>query len=500
MKPKFSSVVFSFFILFFLTISTFAQVGNEFPIEISEEQTFAMGFAEDADKYVIVMRRESETSGADIVAQFHSKTDHSLIGNPIVLGSTVIPPEEFDLGLIQVAFDGERFLVVWTNGENGGIQYRFINAQTYELSNTFSDTTLPAYLSTNALHFNPTLNKYLLISSIKQPSGYYIIKNFIHIDGFLESSSPIFSFPTSKENCTAFGDSKYLIASVKVVSGYSDYEVWGKFINQDGSNIGSEFLIDGSNYASNNPIFVMYVDGKFICVFPDEESTGWKLYARIVNTDGTVQSERYLISNSSWLLPFIILGDNSMLVTSTSINPNPDSCFVFGKFFDFSLNPISYKFIIYDQLNGKIPISGIGSYRNNKYYVYTNRVNIAFTPDSSIYFSNGDVYGISVDALTGVDDYVIIPDKIELYQNYPNPFSNSTTFKFALNVPAHVKLSVYNIIGQQVATVVDENMKPGYYEIPWSVVNGDNTLTNGTYYYKLEVEDKTLVKKMMLMR
>jgi len=476
------------------------SVGNEFPIEISDEQTFAMSFAEDADKYVIVMRRESETSGADIVAQFHSKTDHSLIGNPIVLGSTVIPPEDFDLGFIQVAFDGERFLVVWTNGENGGIQYRFIHAQTYELSNTFSDTTLPAYLNTNALHFNPSLNKYLLISSIKQPSGHYIIKNFIHIDGFLESSSPIFSFPTRKENCTAFGDSKYLIASIKEVSGYSDYEVWGRFIHQDGSNIGSEFLIDGSNYPSDNPIFVMYVDGKFICIFPDEESTGWKLYARIVNTDGTVQPERYLISNFGWLSPFMILGDNSMLVTSTSINLNPDSCFVFGKFFDFSLNPIGDEFIIYDQLNGKVPAGGFGSYRNNKYYVYTNRVNIVFTPDSSIYFSNGDVYGVSVDAPTGVDDDVIIPEKIELYQNFPNPFSNSTIFKFSLNVPAHVKLSVYNINGQQVATIVDKNMKPGYYEIPWSAADGDYKLTNGIYFYRLEAGDKIFVKKMTLMQ
>jgi len=159
MKLKYSSVFLSFIILLFSTINTLAQVGNEFPIEISDEQTFATGFAEDADKYLIVMRRESRTLGADIVAQFHSKTDHSLIGNPIVLGSTVISPEDFDLGLIQAAFDGERFLVVWTHGENGGIQYRFIHAQTYELSNTFSDATLSAYLSTNALHFNPSVNK-----------------------------------------------------------------------------------------------------------------------------------------------------------------------------------------------------------------------------------------------------------------------------------------------------------------------------------------------------
>jgi hypothetical protein len=43
-------------------------------------------------------------------------------------------------------------------------------------------------------------------------------------------------------------------------------------------------------------------------------------------------------------------------------------------------------------------------------------------------------------------------------------------------------------------------MEPGYYEIPWLPADGDHSLTNGIYYYKLEVGDKTFVKKMMLMR
>jgi len=100
----------------------------------------------------------------------------------------------------------------------------------------------------------------------------------------------------------------------------------------------------------------------------------------------------------------------------------------------------------------------------------------------------------------GIEEETEFPKEFALYQNSPNPFSNSTIFKFSLNVPAHVKLSVYNIRGQQLATIVDENMKPGYYEIPWSPANEDYALTNGIYYYKLEVGDKTFVKKMMLMR
>ena len=100
----------------------------------------------------------------------------------------------------------------------------------------------------------------------------------------------------------------------------------------------------------------------------------------------------------------------------------------------------------------------------------------------------------------GIEEETEFTKEFALSQNYPNPFSNSTTFKFALNVPAHIKLSVYNIIGRRVATIINENMEPGYYEIPWLPADGDHSLTNGIYYYKLEVGDKTFVKKMILIR
>jgi hypothetical protein len=117
------------------------------------------------------------------------------------------------------------------------------------------------------------------------------------------------------------------------------------------------------------------------------------------------------------------------------------------------------------------------------------------------YAGNEDAFILKFEAsVGGIEEEVEFPKEFALYQNYPNPFSNSTTFRFSLNVPAYVKLSVYNTIGQRVATIVDENMEPGYYEIPWSPASGDDALTNGIYYYKLEVGDKTLVRKMVLMR
>lgn len=496
MNFKNSFLAFSIFLITLLPLTTFAQVGNEFSIEVGMDSTFA--FAVDASKYMIVYRRERGLSGAEVVAQFHSKTDNLLIGNPIVLGTTVIPPWDFDLDVFQAAFDGERFLVVWTNGTNGGIQYRFINAQTFELSNLYSFPSLPSYLSINGLHFNSSLNKFLLISSIKQPSGHYIIKNFIRRDGFLESSSPVIPFPTRKENCTAFGDSKYLVVSIKEASGGYDYEVWGSFLNQDGSTLGSEFLIDGSNYPSDNPVFVIFVNGKFICVFPDQESTGWKLYARIINSDGTVQPGRYLISNSGWLSPCVIKGDNSLLFTSTSFNPDPNFCLVLGKFYDFNMSSLSDEFIIYEPKFGKIPMGGFGSYGNNKFYVYTNRVNIFFSQDSSLYFSNGDIYGVSINAPTGVDDEINLPVSNELHQNYPNPFNPSTKISFSLSNSSPVTIKLYDVLGNEIATLLNEFKSAGKHSFELNA--NQLNMQSGVYFYRMIAENYQSVRKMVYLK
>jgi len=100
----------------------------------------------------------------------------------------------------------------------------------------------------------------------------------------------------------------------------------------------------------------------------------------------------------------------------------------------------------------------------------------------------------------GVDDSLIVLST-KLNPNFPNPFSNSTTISFSLKEKSHVKLSVYNIKGQLVATLLNDEMNPGKdYKIIWSGKSGNNRLANGIYFYKLETRNKTFIKKMILMR
>ena len=89
-----------------------------------------------------------------------------------------------------------------------------------------------------------------------------------------------------------------------------------------------------------------------------------------------------------------------------------------------------------------------------------------------------------------------IPKVYSLEQNYPNPFNPSTTINFSIGQVTNVKLRVYNILGQQVMTLVDTRMTPG----PHSVVFDAAKLASGVYFYRLDAGDFMSVKKMLLLK
>ncbi|RCK74535.1 MAG: Cell surface protein [Ignavibacteriae bacterium] len=96
-----------------------------------------------------------------------------------------------------------------------------------------------------------------------------------------------------------------------------------------------------------------------------------------------------------------------------------------------------------------------------------------------------------------------IPTEFNLEQNYPNPFNPSTIIKYAIPEECIVHISIYNILGQEVIRLVDEQKEAGYYTIELKL---NEKLSSGVYYYRMEassiknVRNYTNVKKMLLLR
>jgi hypothetical protein len=89
-----------------------------------------------------------------------------------------------------------------------------------------------------------------------------------------------------------------------------------------------------------------------------------------------------------------------------------------------------------------------------------------------------------------------IPSKFFLYQNYPNPFNPATNIKFDLPKAGNVKLNVYDITGKVVSTLVDDNMNAGSYSYDFNA----SELSSGIYFYKIESEEFTYIRKMILVK
>jgi hypothetical protein len=98
---------------------------------------------------------------------------------------------------------------------------------------------------------------------------------------------------------------------------------------------------------------------------------------------------------------------------------------------------------------------------------------------------------------TGVDNTAeSVPLKYQLYQNYPNPFNPSTVISWQLPEKSHVLLKVYNILGKEVSTLVNEEKPGGKYKITFDAGN----LASGVYFYRLITDSFIQTKKMMLIR
>ena len=90
----------------------------------------------------------------------------------------------------------------------------------------------------------------------------------------------------------------------------------------------------------------------------------------------------------------------------------------------------------------------------------------------------------------------LTPDSYYLDQNFPNPFNPETSIRFGLPENSRVSLKIYNVLGETVATLIDGTLPGGNYEFKWNAVE----VSSGLYFYRLEAENFTQVKKMMLIR
>lgn len=112
-------------------------------------------------------------------------------------------------------------------------------------------------------------------------------------------------------------------------------------------------------------------------------------------------------------------------------------------------------------------------------------------------------FGGNSQTLTSIEDHseIRMPAGWGLSQNYPNPFNPSTTIEFGLAERGHVRLEVINIVGQTVAILVDAQIPAGAHRVKWDGTDDDgNRAASGVYLYRMSANERSLTRKMMLLK
>jgi hypothetical protein len=149
--------------------------------------------------------------------------------------------------------------------------------------------------------------------------------------------------------------------------------------------------------------------------------------------------------------------------------------------------------------------SGIDPYSMQKFEISFNPDSLKTYSASLTVYSNGGVEqiiltGIGKDDAVSIEDAFVNPSTFSLSQNYPNPFNPSTTIQFAISNRQFVTLKVYDLIGKEIATLVNEYKSAGSYEVEFKPASSIKNLASGIYFYRLQAGDFVITKKMTLLK
>ncbi len=129
---------------------------------------------------------------------------------------------------------------------------------------------------------------------------------------------------------------------------------------------------------------------------------------------------------------------------------------------------------------------------------YFWRVKSSTGSDESSY---SDVGTFSIDGAVSVDNEEQLPTVYSLEQNYPNPFNPETKIKFSLAEAQFVTIKIYNMLGQEVRTLLNEQKNNGNYSVIWNGKDSrGNQLASGTYIYRINAGDFSSTKKMVYLK
>lgn len=448
---------------------------QEFPVAVGSDTTFSGGAVYGGLNGIVAVQGDNN-SPYNINAQLVG-AGGVLIGPRISLGASGVTP-----GATPV-FDGTNYFLIWREF-NGNLNGQFLNTSGALVG---SSLTIATNVSLERMGSYGIVLADTVFLVVFTKTDDILYGQIVGRSGSLIGGQIQISNNYAREVSLAYDNANFLVTWVEIIPEI-DKDIYGQFVSKTGSLVGSNFLIDGGPYYSDNPTSLAFDGTRYLLVYHDQPDTvgNWFIMGRFITASGAVEETVTICDTSS--APFIasVAFDNeNYFITWTQLTDRT----LRGRFYSKSGVPIDTSFVVMSPSENKTPFGGVG-FGGGLYLVVGTKVDFDF--------SDGDIYARFISPLTtGVDNEInLMPDKITLYQNYPNPFNPTTVIEILLPQESFLTLKVYNILGQEIATLFSENLVAGKYSTEWNATGE----ASGVYFYRLTAGSFSETKKLILLR
>lgn len=449
----------------------------EFPVAVGRDSTFSACAVWGGSSGTGIVAILGDTLGQNnITVQFIYPPD-SLIGDRISVGRQGVFPGP--LG----AFDEINYLLVWKEF-NGDVNGQFISPSGNLVGTYFTLGTNASfdYPGAYGLSFGDTTYLAVFVKTDGYLYGQVVSRSGNLIGGQVQISSNL-----AREVSVAYDGTNYLVAWVEVISD-SDKDIYGQFVSRTGTLVGSNFLIDGGPNYSDNPISLACDGARYLLAYHEtpDTNTKWTLMGRFITTSGTV--EESIVICDSTMAPFMPSvaydGDHYLATWTQSVDLT-----LMGQFWTSTGIPVDAPFIIFNTVGGRIPFGGCG-FGGGLFLVVGSRMDFNFT--------DGDVYGAFIPKYTGVEGK---PGSDKLTVEGLRLRVAGNAIKYQVPQSGMVSLKVYNLLGQEVRSLVNEYKSSGVYSLQWNGCDASNRrVSSGVYIIRLESEGQSATAKMVVVR
>ena len=269
--------------------------------------------------------------------------------------------------------------------------------------------------------------------------------------------------------------------------------------NSNGVKLGNNFPLPGGSPSSarSDPDLDLNHKGEFVVVWIESE----EVFAQRYNSSATPIGDNILVVDNPSSLPEnpkVKVTENGYFVIAWTDHRRQGSDIYFQTYLNGSPQGLN-RLVNTDPGHALQIFPDIDLWSNHLYSVWMD--NRIAEHGFDIFFNTLNFKETEVE---DGDEEPDLPEKFALYQNYPNPFNPSTSIQFKVQggqSPIYTSLKIYNIRGQLVKTLVEEEKSPGDYQVIWDGTNDEGKeVASGIYFYQLKANAQILTKKMLLLR